>query len=588
MPHFATDDINASTLPESADTIWATEDISRDIINVLVVINIDKPENITEQIKTIVSNKIFKQSKEFLKLTSIRIKSMGYHFLLRDQVTVDDIVSTLNFERDCGIITESVLQKTISEYSNRPLPKNDSALWEILVSPNPVQWKRSKGQANVYPILMRFSHIVGDGLSLTNFALRTLAMTLLGSFHKTFALSKTKDAVLSNPVDGEQLNVVTKAKACIQHILEYLRIILIAPTIIFMENFVRKEDVNDIHGCQLSGDKILVYAVEEDTQMISVVKKIKAAVPESTFSDVLLTGISGTLAKYFKNKKRVKVVFKIVELVVAVVETLEHIYSKVIVIKQKWHMCMPGPHHMLQTEEEVLDIVEDDPLTSTREIARQVKNSQFVPDFATAVLPILLSPPNMDQNPILENQFSVALLDLPILISSMSMIERLEKCDNVNNILLKWLCGLIPDPLLRRCLKNNKLTMTISSVPGLPKMSVLNGCENRRHYLLHPTQRNGRPHHMLQTEEEVLDIVEDDPSTSTREIARQLLCDISGVGFSILTYDNRFQLGLAVDKSIISSTDKAQLLVDGILKHINSLYEELLADIHSEKDWSVV
>ncbi|KAJ8976078.1 hypothetical protein NQ317_002191 [Molorchus minor] len=31
-----------------------------------------------------------------------------------------------------------------------------------------------------------------------------------------------------------------------------------------------------------------------------------------------------------------------------------------------------------------------------------------------------------------------------------------------------------------------------------------------------------RPHHMLQTEEEVLDIVEDDPSTSTREIARQV------------------------------------------------------------------
>ncbi|KAJ8981188.1 hypothetical protein NQ317_014832 [Molorchus minor] len=30
-----------------------------------------------------------------------------------------------------------------------------------------------------------------------------------------------------------------------------------------------------------------------------------------------------------------------------------------------------------------------------------------------------------------------------------------------------------------------------------------------------------RPHHMLQTEEEVLDIVEDDPSTSTGEIARQ-------------------------------------------------------------------
>ncbi|KAJ8977913.1 hypothetical protein NQ317_004909 [Molorchus minor] len=38
------------------------------------------------------------------------------------------------------------------------------------------------------------------------------------------------------------------------------------------------------------------------------------------------------------------------------------------------------PHHMLQTEEEVLDIVEDDPLTSTREIARPgIVNPQFQP-----------------------------------------------------------------------------------------------------------------------------------------------------------------------------------------------------------------
>ncbi|KAJ8971658.1 hypothetical protein NQ317_010643 [Molorchus minor] len=61
--------------------------------------------------------------------------------------------------------------------------------------------------------------------------------------------------------------------------------------------------------------------------------------------------------------------------IVAVVETLEHIYSKVIVIKQKWHMYA-RPHHMLQTEEEVLDIVEDDSSTSTREIARQVNVSR--------------------------------------------------------------------------------------------------------------------------------------------------------------------------------------------------------------------
>ncbi|KAJ8975112.1 hypothetical protein NQ317_000080 [Molorchus minor] len=39
------------------------------------------------------------------------------------------------------------------------------------------------------------------------------------------------------------------------------------------------------------------------------------------------------------------------------------------------HVGRARPHHMLQTEE-VLDIVEDDPSTSTREIARQVNVSQ--------------------------------------------------------------------------------------------------------------------------------------------------------------------------------------------------------------------
>ncbi|KAJ8985912.1 hypothetical protein NQ317_010669 [Molorchus minor] len=65
-----------------------------------------------------------------------------------------------------------------------------------------------------------------------------------------------------------------------------------------------------------------------------------------------------------------------------------------------------------------------------------------------------------------------------------------------------------------------------------------------------------RPHHMLQTEEEVLDIVEDDPSTSTREIARQsvidvlqltMACRISILIFSVLitfcSSDNILDLG---------------------------------------------
>ncbi|KAJ8975338.1 hypothetical protein NQ317_018923, partial [Molorchus minor] len=55
-----------------------------------------------------------------------------------------------------------------------------------------------------------------------------------------------------------------------------------------------------------------------------------------------------------------------------IAELKEHMDIK----DRKINVLQRKPHHMLQTEEEVLDIVEDDPSTSTREIARQVNVSQ--------------------------------------------------------------------------------------------------------------------------------------------------------------------------------------------------------------------
>ncbi|KAJ8973897.1 hypothetical protein NQ317_018852 [Molorchus minor] len=131
---------------------------------------------------------------------------------------------------------------------------------------------------------------------------------------------------------------------------------------------------------------IIAITADEGLSVIDIASK-KTGVPVHRFSAPPVWGFVGLNSfvdmrnvvfqadVYRPNqRKRVKVVFKIVELVVAVVETLEHIYSKVIVIKQKWHMCMPGPTIICCKQEEVLGIVEDDPSTSTREIARQVFN----------------------------------------------------------------------------------------------------------------------------------------------------------------------------------------------------------------------
>lgn len=41
-----------------------------------------------------------------------------------------------------------------------------------------------------------------------------------------------------------------------------------------------------------------------------------------------------------------------------------------------------------------------------------------------------------------------------------------------------------------------------------------------------------------------------------------------GLGFSILTYNDRFQLGMIVDKSLISSENDAQMIIDNINQNI--------------------
>ncbi|CAH1968249.1 unnamed protein product [Acanthoscelides obtectus] len=47
------------------------------------------------------------------------------------------------------------------------------------------------------------------------------------------------------------------------------------------------------------------------------------------------------------------------------------------------------------------------------------------------------------------------------------------------------------------------------------------------------------------------------------------------MGITIITYDNKFQMGLMIDKVLISSKEEAQKLLDDVLKEIRRMEEEL-------------
>lgn len=51
------------------------------------------------------------------------------------------------------------------------------------------------------------------------------------------------------------------------------------------------------------------------------------------------------------------------------------------------------------------------------------------------------------------------------------------------------------------------------------------------------------------------------------------MCFLTGISFALITYDDRIQIGMAVDKELLSK-DKAQQIVDDIFVNIKLLYDE--------------
>lgn len=53
---------------------------------------------------------------------------------------------------------------------------------------------------------------------------------------------------------------------------------------------------------------------------------------------------------------------------------------------------------------------------------------------------------------------------------------------------------------------------------------------------------------------------------------------VSGIGFTVLTHDNRLNLGLVVDKAILPSKEDAQKICNGVFIHIELLFLEMFGN----------
>nr|CAI5822519.1 unnamed protein product [Callosobruchus analis] len=460
---------NYGGLVDKEAHMWKIPDITNPLINIFTVqqSKISSPEAFLNHLRQCLQGQIFESNAQ--KLTSVCKSFLGYPYYLMNQLTIDDICNKVTVDNGKEFLDENELTDILGDLSSKPMPKDNSGLFEVLVVQKPL--KQIDPDIYDYAVIIRVDHIVSDGINLTNFFLKNFAddqeglkRSLKGLIAK-FDTSGTKKAKKAT-----WQNVTQIAKNINTFMVNF-------PTVFV--NQMSLADYNCMHGPQLSGKKYAVYAVENQGEnLMEAIKQIKRRVTGSTFTTVLLTAISRAMGRHMQKQ--------------------------------------------------------------------QSEN----PNFLSVAIMALLSVPDVERTPVLVNSFSIAVLDLPLLKRSegaycqITLVEKYwkiakEKPDFLINYMMFNVFGLIPIPILTKLLKADKVTLTISNLPGVPKLNIFGGQQLEK-------------------------IIFFGPHRGT-----------VGIGFSLITYDNKLQMGLLIDKALICSKEEAQSLVNDVLKEICRMCEEL-------------
>lgn len=148
----------------------------------------------------------------------------------------------------------------------------------------------------------------------------------------------------------------------------------------------------------------------------------------------------------------------------------------------------------------------------------------------------------------LENRFAVGVLDLPS--------ETFDSCKDRLEYVKKWTfqlktsfefqinswildaIGLLPECIVAPIIQSAQSTMVISNLPGPSRINLFG--DNVLDDIIFWIPHRG----------------------------------LTGVGVSILSYDQRFSLGLSVDKSFNISRKEMQTVLDDIFRYLDELYTE--------------
>ncbi|RVE50723.1 hypothetical protein evm_004633 [Chilo suppressalis] len=260
-------------LLDSFDVFWSLEHDAT--INVLGVIESDSAELLVHNIKDKLESVISKAGVD--KIFYRRNEEYGFYYWRRYSIIdVNQYVELLDFP-DKFELTEIDLEDIMSEVSCQSLPYEDEGLFKIFVTKQRV-CNRGENRC-AYGIIFIIHHSVGDGVALIEFLCKTLADNEERNPVNMFSVPEPKKHDTPSAI-YEMIKNLCEMPLC------------------FVDTILRTSDDNGLHGPTLFGDKLFKWT-ESDENLLLMVKDIKENVANATFSDVLVTALSGGMHDFY-------------------------------------------------------------------------------------------------------------------------------------------------------------------------------------------------------------------------------------------------------------------------------------------------
>ncbi|XP_017780915.1 PREDICTED: uncharacterized protein LOC108565808 [Nicrophorus vespilloides] len=264
---------------DGSDVIWVVEEETFSLIKMLFMVDAKDGEG-CEPLFEFVKRTYEKIAKTHNKMSCVRRYFMGYVYFLKTQINIHEHVKYLEDYKDV-----EGFNLLMDKLSDSPLPAGNTALWEVYVGRVPLKWENNGGKVQ-YPILMKYHHSIGDGMSLITLITTNLINNGVNSM-------KENCKNYSNILKKSDLN---NSKPTF---LENVKKLFYKSYYISYFGPLDDSDENILHEKHLSHQKHVCYSLEkETTNYVEKVKSIKNRIKGISFNDVILSAFSASCADY--------------------------------------------------------------------------------------------------------------------------------------------------------------------------------------------------------------------------------------------------------------------------------------------------